>query len=178
MIKISLDDNDDSEFLETVEKLFNRLIQSHLPSEIYLIKVDNWFDFKWRAFEGKKVGAVDSWNEEELKIPPFIPDRILEQSYFEKLGEIYKKLNIPDIHIYQTSSNNITGKRKLKAYSRTRLFGWLSGNTKNTLRGSLMIYQIEEKTSPTFYVSFLKKENWQIYKTDQISRNEVLNLIS
>lgn len=178
MIKISSNDNDDSEFLETVERLFNGWIRNHAPDEIYLIKVDNWFDFKWRAFEGKKVGAVGSWNEEELRIPPFIPDRILEQSYFRKLNEVYENLDVPDMHIYQTSSDNITGKRRLKAFSETRLFCWFSGNTKNNLRGSSMIYQIQGKASPTFYVSFLKKENWQIYKTDQISRSEVLHLIS
>jgi hypothetical protein len=57
------------------------------------------------------------------------------------------------------------------------MFVWFSGNTKNSLRGSIMIYQIKKEAKYSFYVSFLKKDNWQIYKTDEISRNEVLSLM-
>ncbi len=40
-----------------------------------------------------------------------------------------------------------------------------------------MIYQIEKEKESSWYISFLKKEKWQIYKTGGISRNEVLALI-
>lgn len=40
-----------------------------------------------------------------------------------------------------------------------------------------MIYQIKKQAKYSFYVSFLKKDDWQIYKTDGISRNEVLSMI-
>jgi hypothetical protein len=177
MIEILPNGNDDFDFIQIVEKILNGFIQNITPKEIYIIKIDNWFDFKWRAFEGKILGAVGSWNEKELRIPPFIPDRVLEQLYFQKVNNAYEKQDRWDLHIYQSSSSNITGKRKLVAFGGTRMFLWFSGNTKNTLRGSIMLYQIEEENSSTLYISFLKKENWQVYKTDGISRNEVLALI-
>ncbi len=178
MIEILPSEKDDSEFILIIEKILKNFVQSHLPKEVYVIKIDSWFDFKWRAFMGKYLGAAGFWNKEQLRIPPFIPDRVLEQIYFQKLNEEYVKRVHADLHIYQTSSNNITGKRKLVTSSGSRLFCWFSSNTKNTQSGSLMFYHIKPEDSDTFYVSFLKKKNWQIYKTDQISRNEVSNLMT
>ena len=177
MIEILPTENDDSDFTLIVEKILKSFIQNLEPMEIYIFKIDHWFDFKWRAFTGKMVGVLGSWNNKELRIPPFIPDRVEEQLYFQRENKTYIKKEAYDLHIYQTSSNNITGKRKLVTSSEPRFFLWFSGDTKNTLRGSLMIYQIKKEDSFTLYVSFLRKENWQIYKTDGISRKEVLALI-
>lgn len=159
-----------------VENVLNSSVQISKPNKIYIIKIDHWFDFKWREFAGKLLGAVGYWNK-ELRIPPFIPDRVLEQLYFEKVNGSYEKQDAAVIHIYQSSGDNITGKRKLISTSGVRLSVWFSGNTKNTLRGSIMLYQIGKVNQNTWYVSFLKKENWQIYKTDGISRNEILAFI-
>lgn len=177
MIEILPIQDDDSNFTVIVEKILNSLIHNYSPKEIYIFKIDNWFDYKWRAFAGKAVGAVGIWNEKVIRIPPFIPDRVLEQLYFQRQDKTYEKQNVPNLHIYQGSSENITGKRKLVAFGDTRMFFWFSSNTKSTLRGSLMLYHIENENSYTFYVSFLKKKTWQIYKTDGISRQEVLALI-
>lgn len=176
MIEILPDDNDDLEFVAIAENVINKTVENISPDEIYLTKIDNWFDFKWRAFSGKLVGAVGFWNK-ELTIPPFIPDRVLEQSYFQKSGNSYAKQVGQYLHRYQSSGENIG--RRLESYSsaRTRIFVWFSGNTKNSLRGSIMIYQITKDVKYSFYISFLKKDNWQIYKTDEISRNEVLSLM-
>jgi hypothetical protein len=168
---------DDFEFTTIVENFTNAFITSCTPDEIYLIKIDSWFDFKWRGFEGKLLGALGTWNHEKLKIPPFIPDRVVEQSYFERVDGAYKKHEAPDLHIYQSSSDNITGKRRLVGSFGTRLLIWFSGNTAKSLRGSVMLYQIENDRHATLYVSFLKKDKWQIFKTDGISRNEVLSII-
>jgi hypothetical protein len=178
MIKILPDKNDDSNFIQIIENILNGFIKNISPEEIRIIKIDTWFDFKWRAFAGKAVGAVGFWNEKVIRIPPFIPDRVLEEIYFEKFENTYHQQdNAGFIHIYQGSSENLTGKRKLVAFCGHRMFFWFSGNTKNTMRGSVMLYQIDKENSATFYISFLKKDNWQIYKTDQISRKEVLSLM-
>jgi len=176
MIEILPGDNDDSGFTVIVENIINKTIENVTPDEIFLTKIDNWFDFKWRAFSGKTLGAVGVWNK-ELTIPPFIPDRVLEQSYYQKSNESYVKQVGHYLHGYQSSGENIGRKLKSYSFAPTRMFVWFSGNTKNSLRGSIMIYQIKKEAKYSFYVSFLKKDNWQIYKTDEISRNEVLSLM-
>ena len=176
MIEIQPTENDDIDFIKIVERTLNSFIQSSEPDEIYIVKIDHWFDFKWREFAGKLVGTVGFWNK-ELRIPPFVPDRVSEQLYFDKVNGTYEKQDISNLHIYQSSRNNITGKRKLISTSNPRFYFWFSGNTKVALRGSIMLYQIEKENEYSWYVSFLKKENWQIYKTDGISRNEILAFI-
>jgi hypothetical protein len=176
MIEILPNENDDLGFTEIVENIINKTVENIAPEEIYLTKIDNWFDFKWLAFSGKLAGAVGFWND-ELTVPPFIPDRVMEQSYFQRLNETYVKQVGHKLHGYQSSGENIGRKLKSYSFARTRIFVWFSGNTKNSLRGSIMIYQIIKEAKYSFYVSFLKKDDWQIYKTDEISRNEVLSLM-
>lgn len=174
MIEIKLVENDDKEFIEIVEKLLNTSIKSTFPNEIFIVKIDNWFDFKWQSFSGKTLGLVSVWHK-ELRIPPFIPNRVLEQTYFKRFDGTYVEQKFGDLHIYQHSDANFN--RKISLISNSALFLWFSGNTKNTLRGSIMLYQIENELNNSCYVSFVKKGNWQINKTEDISRNEVLALI-
>jgi hypothetical protein len=174
VIKLLPNDNDNLEFIQIVQSILDGFIQSHTPKEIYIIKIDNWFDFKWRSFAGKILG-IAGVRSKELIVPPFNPNRVLEQSHFQKFGETYEKQDAPAIHFYQPSEENLS--RKLRYYSDSSMFFWFSGNTQNTFRGSIMIYQIEDERESSWYISFLKKEKWQIYKTGGISRNEVLALI-
>jgi hypothetical protein len=176
MIKILPNNHDDLGFSEIIENIINKIVENVSPDEIFLTKIDNWFDVKWREFSGKLLGAIGFWNK-ELTVPPFIPDRVLEQKYFQRLNANYIETKEHNLHFYQPSSENIG--RKLESFpnARTRILIWYSGNTKNSLRGCFMVYEIKEQSKDSYYVSFLKKDKWQIYKTDQISRNEVLSLM-
>ncbi len=174
MIPIVPDNNDDPCFIKIVEKFTNTHVENLNPDEVYVIKIDSWFDFKWRDFSGKIMGAIGMWDKENLRVPPFIPDRVVKQVYFVKEKNNYEQYEVADLHIYQDSSNNITGNRRLVAPLGTRLFFWYTGNTSETLRGSIMMYHVEKEDHCTLYVSFMKKNEWQIFKTDGISRNAVL----
>jgi hypothetical protein len=177
MIGIISKENDDNKFVQIIEQIINAEINLTQPKEMCIIKIDSWFDFRWLGFIGKTLGALGMWNNEELRIPPFVPDRVLEQLYFRKTGENYTKQSAPNLHIYQSSGDNITGKRKLVPISESRLFCWYSGNTKNSTQGSLMVYRVGKENQNIWYVSFLKKSNWQIYKTKNTSRAEVKSMI-
>jgi hypothetical protein len=135
MIEIISKENEDEKFVQMIEQIVNVGINFTKPKEIYIIKIDNWFDFKWLGFIGKTLGELGMWNNEELRIPPFIPDRILEQSYFHKTGENYFKQKAPNLHIYQSSGNNITGKRKLVSTLETRLFFGITETPKIQYKG-------------------------------------------
>ena len=174
MIEILPIENEDLDFIGIVKKILNTSLQSYIPNEIFVFKIDNWFDFKWQSFSGNTMGAVGVWHN-ELRIPPFIPNRVLEQKYFKRFGETYNEREYGNLHVYQQSDANFN--RKITLVSNSGLFLWFSGNTKNNLRGSIMLYQVEDQTENSWYVSFVKSHRWRIDKTEGISNNEVLALI-
>ena len=172
MIEIESSKNDDKNFIELVQQILNVGINLGQPEEVFIVKVDHWFDFKWLTFSHKILGAVGVWNE-ILRIPPFIPDRIVEELYFEKVGKDYEKRISNPLHIYQPSENNT--RRKIKRNS--ALFVWFSSETTVNTQGSLMVYFFAKDFQKAWYVSFIKKAKWQIYKTDKISKAEVKAMI-
>lgn len=168
MIEIITSQNEDRNFVRLVEQILNVGISLIEPKDVFITKVDHWFDFKWREFSHKIFGALGIWRE-PLRIPPFIPDRIVEESYFEKVGKKYISKDLYRLHIYQPSSEN--AERKINRKS--AIYLWYSGETANYSQGSLMTYSFTEDSQNSWYASFLKKKDWQIYKTDNISRAEI-----
>ncbi len=172
MIKLLPNENDDKDFITLVEQILLAEISFTQSENVFITKINHSFDFKWRGFSHKIFGELGVWRE-PLRIPPFIPDRILEEIHFEKNDEIYMQKDQFQLHIYQPSSED--AERKINRKS--ALYVWFSGNTSNNSQGSLMIYKFGEEFQSSWYVSFLKKVDWQIYKTDRISRSEILALI-
>jgi hypothetical protein len=167
-------DNDDENFIRIVENIINKSISSFQPNEIYVVRIDQWFDHKWQGFSGK-ISGVFGVRGKILTIPPFIPDRVIEQLHFQKIGKNYQQQKAENLHIYQESGENL--QRKIRHLTNSASFFWFSGNVANNSQASLMNYQIKDQAENGWYVSFLEKETWQVYKTNNISRNEVLALI-
>jgi len=176
MIDIRQNNTDDSDFIDLIETFVERLLASISPSDLYLIKIDSWFDFKWRGFQGKLLGAAGIRAFDKLRIPPFIPDRVLEQRHFERDNGGYYEGSEPLLHFYQSSSDNLT-RKTIYAATEPRLFLWYSGGTQTTKRGSIMTYIVEKSNQRTFYIGLTKKIVWQTLKTDGISRNEAKSLL-
>jgi hypothetical protein len=172
MIEILPAENDDKNFIGLVEQISNVGINLTQPEEVFIIKIDHWFNFKWKSFSHKIFGALGVWRD-ELRIPPFIPDRVVEETFFQKIGEVYETKSANPLHIYQPSENN--ARRKIKRKS--ALFVWFSGETTKNSQGSLMIYTFSKDFQNAWYVSFIKKSDWQIYKTDNISKTEAKAMI-
>ncbi|HNU06991.1 MAG TPA: hypothetical protein PKO33_04435, partial [Pyrinomonadaceae bacterium] len=93
-----------------------------------------------------------------------------------KDGEQYYRIERYS-HIFQPSSEN--AQRKIR---RNRaLYVWFSGDTKSGNQASLMIYDFPDETQNSWYASFLKgshRADWQVRKTDGISRAELGMMIS
>src|SRR5215510_10889155 len=48
---------DDPHFVELLKHLISRLVGETFPEQIFVMKIDNWFDHKWLNFSGKgRVG--------------------------------------------------------------------------------------------------------------------------
>jgi hypothetical protein len=172
MIEILPSKTDDKIFVGLINQILQTEISFVEFEDIFITKVDHWFDLKWRAFSHKMFGELGVWRE-PLRIPPFIPDRIVEETYFQKVGKSYVPKDLYQLHIYQPSSKN--AERKINRKS--ALYIWFSGNTLSNSQGSLMIYKFTKELQNSWYVSFIKKTEWQIYKTDNISKAEVKGII-
>lgn len=168
MIQIPSNLNDDKNFIGLVEQICNVVLNLNQPEDVFIIKVDRWFDFKWRQFSHQVFGDFGIWRE-RLRIPPFIPDRIVEEIHLEKTNQGYKRKDLPQLHIYQHSDEN--NHRKIN--NRSAIFAWFSGDTVNNSQASLMVYVFKDDFQSSWYISFIKKADWQIYKTDNISKSEV-----
>lgn len=172
MIKLLPSKDDDKNFVEIVAQVLDVGVNLVRPEEVFITKIDHWFDFKWREFSHKIFGALGVWRE-PLRVPPFIPDRIAEEMYFQRVGENYRRKESNSLHIYQPSENN--ARRKINRQS--ALFIWFSGETANNSQASLMVYTFSNDFQNSWYVSFIKKSDWQIYKTDNISKASVKAMI-
>jgi hypothetical protein len=172
MIKLLPTKNDDKNFVTLIEQVLLYEVSFTQSEDIFITKIDHWFDFKWRGFSHKIFGEMGVWRD-PLRIPPFIPDRIIEEIYFQKTGESYVQKDLYQLHIYQNSAEN--AERKIN--SKSAVYIWFSGDTSNNSQGSLMIYKFAQDSQTSWYVSFIKKTDWQIYKTDNISKAEVKAMI-
>src|SRR6186713_3059208 len=89
MPELDVQDRDDRRFLGIVKRLLDQV-----PDEIrdlWIVRVDNWFDHKWLRFSGKgRVPfddprpshpgvALDEFSQDKLTFPPFSPRRIVRQ---------------------------------------------------------------------------------------------------
>lgn len=175
MIRFQHYTNDDPEFTSLIEAFVNHLMDTVSPKDFYLVKIDHWFDFKWRGFQGKLLGALGLRNFEKLRVPPFVPDRVLNQRHFEKAVMRYCERKA-GLHFYQSSNENLT-RKCLVAVSEPRLFIWYSGGTKDGHRWSMMTYVIEPEGPRSFYISLAKGTEWGLFKTDGISKNEARALL-
>src|SRR5215217_6957356 len=89
--KTELEPSDDPLFLNKVDALVTALIRRCVPDELYLIRVDDWFDHKWLGYSGRgRVRfdvaplevALDELSQDRLTFPPFTPKRIVTEHYF------------------------------------------------------------------------------------------------
>ena len=163
MIELTKSESDDIDFIQKVQALANGIISDLSPHEIFLFKVDNWFDTKWLNFTGKVLGALGTWHYNDAqRIPPFSPNRIIEQSYFQrnKFGTYSKTKFEGEFHKRQPAEKNLN--RRIVDVSDSAIFIWYCSNTIVNGQGSLMIYTVANKKCEPFYVGFKKSQEWDI----------------
>lgn len=86
MIAIPTNETDDPEFIELVRRVIAGLLTANPVEEVFVVRIDNWFDDKWLNFSG--IGrvrfddfrididtALDEFRQEKVTFPPFNPNR-------------------------------------------------------------------------------------------------------
>jgi hypothetical protein len=174
-VKLQSTSKDDPSFVQLVSSIVDALLLQHAPEIIAIIAVDNWFDHKWLNFSGKILGALGVWKD-PLTIPPFHPDRIIDQTVYRMSRQKqYEQMEAPPLHIPQRSSQNLN--RELKRVTDSGVFVWWSGNTDANAKGSFMAYIQNGTDATSWYASFDRHDRWTINKTKNISTEEVRVLL-
>ena len=176
MFPIAPLENDDPEFLELVSQIARHVIRQFHPVDVFLIRTDQWFDTKWLGFSGKMLGALGV-SSRRLTLPPFVPNRILSQAAYSLANEIalYQTRQVLPLHLVQPSRNNLT--KFIDLISKSGVFVWFSGDTRQSANGSLMVYTIANDSQSAWYASFQRANTWKINKVLGLSKNELLHLI-
>lgn len=178
MINIKKTENDDYDFIIQLQILSNEIINNFKTNEVYLFRVDNWFDKKWINFTGKVLGAVGTWNyQNELRIPPFTPNRIEEQLFYRKdiNGKFIETEIEIEIHKLQPAEKN--QQRRISQVSDSAIFIWYSSNTIKNDNGSLMIYCVENGKCASYYIGFNKNENWKISESINLHKKDLIHYL-
>jgi hypothetical protein len=87
-MEILTNPNDDPQFVELVKCIISGLVSDDFPEQIFVMKIDNWFDHKWMKFSGiGSVGffwgmnapdtALDEFRQDKVTFPPFNPNRVI-----------------------------------------------------------------------------------------------------
>ena len=184
--KIKIESGDANDFIKSLNRIIEKLIDQFGINEVCLIRIKNWFDHKWLNYSGNSVvefpgggGLIDSalngeWRE-KITVPPFNPNRVLSELFF-RIEPTDNKMFEKNLHKTKSSNDNIHN--RISNYTENGMFVWYSSNSEINQKGSLMIYIVQINDVKTFYVSFVNENNWKINQAKNISAKELENILS
>ena len=164
-MKIIAESDDATEFIELVEQMTNGILVHHAPEILFLIKIDNWFGWKWLGFAGKFLGAVGVWhipykqNVVEMRVPPFVPNRVISQRKF--VAPMYEELDCGK-PLHKRIPSRFARRRKVGVIVPSAALVWYSGNSTASGRGSIMAYVPMGESYWPWYAGFEKAKSWRI----------------
>jgi hypothetical protein len=114
-------DSDDPHFIALANRLLNASLSANRPAEVYLIRLDSWFDAKWLNFSGKALGALGV-HRDPITVPPFHPRRVVSQIHFalSPTTDAFEPAAVSPLHIDQPSGENLT--RQISRVSPSAVF--------------------------------------------------------
>src|SRR5262249_30418087 len=122
-------ETDDLGLLREIDKLLFGLVSVHKPAQLYVVCIDNWFNHNWLEFSGKMLGALGVWKD-PLTLPPFVPNRVLQQQCFIREDSNYRlTIQHGDLHKLQPSA--VALRQKIETLFSNAVFTWYSSNTLN-----------------------------------------------
>jgi len=191
-IQAKREQTDDLQFVELLDLLLGAIIRDFEPEEVWIIKIDNWFDHKWLNYSGKGVvdfplpalgvgeyGALEPHWQGRLTFPPFPPSRVLSQEAYLREADGYKEVKLrlkPHPRRRQMSENNL--QRRVRHFTRSGAFFWYSGNTAMNGRASVMVYTMHHRRTASWFAEFVKMKDWHLHQAKGISRGELLQLLN
>jgi hypothetical protein len=169
MLELAAAEHDDDGFLTLAERIMNGAIAVLQVREVYLVHIDNWFDFKWLGWKTPK-------REESLRIPPFSPNRVQTEKHFVWSAELsaWISIGLPKPLYYWPDKGSWIAP-PIDRLAERAAFIWYSGNTTTNKVGSLMVY-LSGADRYAWYASFRKGKHWALADECGISRRELESL--
>lgn len=152
----------------------NNALEFSRPSDVYVVQVDGWFDYKWQKFSGTILHEIAIWRR-NLTVPPFHPSRIVSETYFRLDSGIYEVASARPLHIHQASGENL--RRAVKDISSSGVFVWYSKVGTDSDRASLMLYIVTADDASGWYAGFTRKEEWRLAQVKGTSRATVKTFV-
>jgi hypothetical protein len=169
MIRIDVNDDDAPEFIAAINVIAQRIAILHAPAEFIIVKIDNWFDHKWLNFSGKILGAVGTWNQ-ELTVPPFVPNRVVWERYFSLSSNTERK-DRPALHVSTPASDAV--RRKVSNVAPDAAIVWFSGKSETNERGAIMSYVPTLEGHWAWYAGWSNGDSWSTTALKGISAAEL-----
>ncbi|MEM7400240.1 MAG: hypothetical protein AAF354_15145 [Pseudomonadota bacterium] len=177
-----------------LDGFFERVARELCPENLFLIRIDNWFDKKWVDFAGTIaleptfLGSIQlpvATSGARLRgrarvVPPFTPRRVVRQDHYLCDGGIARLPEKPiQVHPAERVSGDWRSARRILEVCDSGFFFWLSSDSASTGRGSLMCYHSKEKRVGAWYASFevAKSGRWVVSRTMNIDRETIGDLI-
>jgi len=175
-MNIRLEEGDAPGFVAEVEQVIDGVLREFSPKQLVLIRVDHWFGSKWTSFSGKALGVLGTWHR-ALRVPPFVPNRIVSQKRFT--APDYVETDPGEaINVSLPSMKAI--KRKISVVAPETAIVWFSGNSQGDGRGCLLAYIPTRHTVDShwqWYAAWKKEETWGLIETLNIKRADVLRFM-
>ena len=160
-------ERDDVAFLLLVQRIINGGIAELGMREVFLVHVDNWFDYKWLGWWSRK-------EEAELRVPAFTPNRVRSEKYFAWRDDTsaWEGAGLQkSLHVRQLGRPWLA--QPIDRFSESAAFVWYSGNTATNKVGSLMFYRSGAE-GYSWYASFRNDVSWAVADECRTTRRESL----
>lgn len=162
--------DDDPSFIALAERILGGAITALQVREVYLVRIDNWFDFKWLGWRSRwRHGEL-----QQLRIPLFTPNRVCSEQRFLRDAEssTWNAAPIPKpLHLRQPGRPWLA--QPVDRIAEHAAFIWYSGGTGSNKVGSLMLY-LSGAEGYRWYASLKAGDPWTVADEVGITRGELL----
>ena len=187
-ISVPIQSDDDVSFVHGFCRLVSDAARQGKPSEVFVVRIDNWFDVKWFGFAGKaKVGIVTGiasidtevqpfWKKRaDITFPPFVPNRVLEQLYFRNEADSYVQV-VDDARFVYAGEPRRSGynlQNRVLDFSPSAMFIWFSSKSATNGRATVMYYHAHDGKLNAWYASFVRDDGWHIDRVRNIEKEVI-----
>jgi hypothetical protein len=179
---------DDASFLNGFCGFASETVRQLRPREVFVIRIDNWFDVKWFGFAGKTKVAFDSglpsinsevqafWKTRgDVTFPPFVPNRVLEQVHYRYEDGSLTRFGDDARHVY-SGEKQLSGKNlqnRVLDFSSSAIYFWFSSKSKVNGRASMMCYRAHQGVLSAWYVSFVRDKVWRVDRSRNMDKDVI-----
>ena len=181
---------DDAAFVALLNRLIAGVADRDKPHELWVIHVDNWFDYKWLRFPSGPfdIRPVDlhsmtsydaaraPFYKRKLRFPPFTPKRVLAQWSFERGENGYTEVATRMLP-HSTAKKERVNNPIVQGFSGTASYFWYSGNTLSNGKGSVMVYNVVNDAVAAWFATFSREQRWKLSITKGAKREDVAALL-